>query len=94
MTSKIQYSQSIVTLLAEHYYIQPEATQAKAPQEVFSLIVEAHLGKRWVREIENWIEAVGGYIVWDASEEAEEWEDEVPFTHYTTQINYDYILND
>lgn len=89
MTSKInRYSQSITTLLAEHYYIQPEATQAKAPQEVFALIVEAHLGKRWVREIENWIEAVGGRIVWETEEET----DEVPFAHYgVTEINYNYI---
>lgn len=90
MTSKTtRYSESITALLAERYHIQPEAAQDYPPHQVFALIVEAHLGKRCVREIQNWIEAVGGRIEWEA-----EAEDEVPFAHYTTQINYDYMMND
>lgn len=89
MTRKTnRYSESITKLLAERYHIQPEAAQAKAPHQVFALIVEAHLGGAWVREIQNWIEAVGGHIVWETTEEEA---DEVPFAHYTTQINYSYI---
>lgn len=89
MTSKtVRYSESITTLLATYHDITPEAAQALQPAQVFALIVEAHLGKRWVREIGNWIEAVGGHIEWETDEEAE---DEVPFSHYTTQINYSYV---
>ena len=84
MTRKtFTYSESITYLLYERYDIKAHQAQSYPPHIVFALIVQAHLGARWTREIKNWIEAVGGRIVWDTTEEEEE---EDPFAHYHADV--------
>ena len=84
MTRKtFTYSQSITDLLFERYDIKAHQAPTYPPHLVFALIVEAHLGSRWTREIENWIHSVGGHIVWNATEEEDE---KIPFAHYHAEV--------